>query len=344
MRTLADVDSQITANFRARFAEVVKREPADRVAVGLARLGIDRDSLISAAAPSGSPGLFETLDALNHPGGSPGIALRFGLARQILDLGLVGYTVLSCRDIGSALDVVFRYHALTSDAYRVHMSGHGDAVVFRLWIRPTHVHLRHVISEEFTTGFWQVLSELLSMSEDLNRIRLDFEYPAPAYSRLYGQLMPCKVAFDSTETSVTIPAEWRGLAVQTADATVEQVCRAQCDQILAGFSSGQRVIDDVRSVIVSVPSNRRMRLEDVADTMMMSPRTLERRLSEAGTSFRQIDSDIRMELATQYLALGSIQSQEISRLLGYSQPSAFFRAFKTRFGATPKQYTADQPA
>ena len=341
MSIRADVDSQIAANFRARLAQVVNQEPADRIAVGLARLGIDANSLIGSATPPGSPGLFETLKVLNQPDVSPGIALRFGLARQILDLGLVGYTVLSCRDIGSALDVVFRYHALTSDAYRVHMSEHDDAVAFRLWIRPTHTHLRQVISEEFATGLWQVLSELLPTTEDLSLIRLDFDCPAPTYSRLFGQLMSCSIGFDSTSTSVTIPAEWQGLTVQTADATVEQVCRVQCDQLLMGFSSGQRVIDDVRHVIASVPSNRQMRLEDVADTMMMSPRTLERRLSEAGASFRQIDSAIRMELATRYLALGSIPSQEISRLLGYSQPSAFFRAFRARFGVTPRQYAAE---
>jgi AraC-like DNA-binding protein len=342
MRTLADADSQIAANFRARLAEVVNREPADRAAAGLTRLGMDSDSLGSAVAPAGSPQLFEILDVLNQPDISPGIALRFGLARQILDLGLVGYAVLSCRDIGTALDVVFRYHVLTSDAYRVHMFEQVDAVIFKLWIRPTHVHLRRVISEEFTTGFWQVLSELLPMSEDQSRMQLDFDYPAPAYSDLYGQLMPCEVAFDSTGTSVTIPAEWHALSVQTADATVEQVCRAQCDQLLAGFSSGQRITDDVRHVIASVPSNRPMHLEDVADAMLMSTRTLERRLSEAGTCFRQIDGGIRMELAAQYLALDSIPSQEISRLLGYSQPSAFFRAFKARFGVTPRQYAAHQ--
>jgi AraC-like DNA-binding protein len=74
--------------------------------------------------------------------------------------------------------------------------------------------------------------------------------------------------------------------------------------------------------------------------MLTSPRTLERRLHEAGTSFRTISLEVRMELAAQYVTLGSMSGQEIADLLGYSRPSAFFRAFKDWFGVTPGQFRA----
>ncbi|MGB5187213.1 MAG: AraC family transcriptional regulator, partial [Acidimicrobiia bacterium] len=78
--------------------------------------------------------------------------------------------------------------------------------------------------------------------------------------------------------------------------------------------------------------------------MLASPRTLERRLSDAGTTFRSIDLEVRMGLAAQYLELGSMSGQEISNVLGYSRPSAFFRAFKGWFGVTPGQFrTAHSP-
>jgi len=340
MRTLADVDRQIASNFRTRLVEVLDREPPDRVDAGLAQLGIDRAALARPDATSGVPTLTEILNGLNAREFVPGIALRFGLSRQILDLGLVGYTALSCRDIGSALSVIFRYHALTSVEYDVHMIEDDDATVFRLRIRPVHGSRRRVISEEFATGFWQVVSELLPQGFDMRGVWLDFEDPAPPYESLYAEAMPCKIAFGASGTSVAIPLAWRSLPVQTADATVEQVCTAECDQLLTGLDPSHRITDDVRRMIVSVPSNRPQRLDDVASTMMMSTRTLERRLYEAGTNFREIDFEVRMELAAQYLELGSLTSQEISNILGYSQPSAFFRAFKLWFGMTPSQYRA----
>ena len=337
MRSLSDVDGQINENFRARLAQVLDKEPRDKVRAALAALEAERASSTKQGVAT-DLALHDGLHGLNSREWFPGIVLRFGLARQILDLGLIGYTALSCGDIGAALNVIYRYHALTSDAYQVLMFEEEESVVLRLWIRPVHASHRTVISEEFATGFWQVLSELLPPAEDLGRIQLGFDYPAPEYAQEYHELMPSNISFDAGVTSVTIPSTWRDLALQTADATVQEVCLAQCDQLLTGLEPGQRITDDVRRMIVSVPSNRPIHLNDVAHAMLTSPRTLERRLHEAGTSFRSIDLEVRMELAAQYIALGSMSGQEISNVLGYSRPSAFFRAFKGWFGVTPGQF------
>lgn len=109
---------------------------------------------------------------------------------------------------------------------------------------------------------------------------------------------------------------------------------------MEGLTPVTRIVDDVRRTILSVPGSRPPRLDDVANALAVSPRTLERRLNVVGTNFRQISNDVRMQLAAQYVALGTMSSDEISRMLGYSQPSAFFRAFKLWFGMTPKQYRA----
>lgn len=344
MRTLADVDQQIVASFRSRLAEVLATDPDHRVESILSEIGLDRSDLERDTGVVDGPDLYELLHTLNAPSRLPGIGLEFGLARRILDLGLVGYTALSCESISSALNVVSRYHALTSNAYEVNRSETNSGIVFSLWIRPRHQGHRLVIGEEFATGYWQVLRELLPTKADLGGVELAFDYPAPAYGDRYRELMPCTIEFDATHTSVAIPTALLTRRVASADETVEQVCRAQCDQILAGLESGQRVTDDVRRVLVSVPSNRPISLEDVAHTMLTSPRTLERRLHSEGTTFRSIDREVRMGLAAQYLELGSMSGQEISNVLGYSRPSAFFRAFKAWFGVTPKQYRAAIPS
>lgn len=344
MRTLADVDRQIATSFRARLAEVLATEPDDRVISILAEIGIDWAAFERGGDMATAPDLYELLHALNSPERLPGIGLDFGLARRILDLGLVGYTALSCESIGSALNVVTRYHALTSDAYQVNRTRDSDGIVFRLWIRPNHQVRRLVIGEEFATGFWQVLTELLPVGADLSDVELAFDYAPPAYASRYRELMPCRIEFETPHTSVAIPESLLALGVETADEIVEQVCRVQCDQILAGLDSGQRITDDVRRLIASVPSNRSMSLDEAAHEMLTSPRTLERRLHEAGTTFRSIDLEVRMGLAAQYLELGSMSGQEISNVLGYSRPSAFFRAFKTWFGVTPSQYRTASPS
>ena len=80
--------------------------------------------------------------------------------------------------------------------------------------------------------------------------------------------------------------------------------------------------------------------EMVAQTLHLSQRTLQRRLQEEGTSFQALLDDTRRELAEQYLAQPRMTLLEIAYLLGFADPSNFFRAFRRWFDATPGEYRA----
>jgi AraC-like DNA-binding protein len=85
--------------------------------------------------------------------------------------------------------------------------------------------------------------------------------------------------------------------------------------------------------------------DDVAAQMMMSERTLQRRLAEEGTSFTNLVDDTRRELARQSLSAGELSLKMLSFQLGFSEPSAFYRACKRWFGMAPSdiQHLAHQP-
>ncbi len=326
MRQLAEIEQQIDTNFRRRLADVVASHYPEH----------------GPLSRSESLDLFSLLSSLNDL--APGVAIRFGLARTILDLGLLGYTVLSCRNVAQALDVIYRYHALTSAEYQVRLIEERGTTVLRPLVRPAAWEHRVVIAEEFVTGFWVVLTELLPANTERHRIEMGFDFPEPVYGPLYREAMPAKIEFDRDMTSLRFPSEWRPLPLQTADATVEAVCRAQCDELLESVSPSTGIVDDVRRLILAVPANRRPKLHEVADQLMVSPRTLERRLQSAGQTFRSIDSEVRMGLAAQYVALRTVSGKQIAAILGYSEPAAFYRAFKLWHGQTPSQYRAAQPS
>ena len=78
----------------------------------------------------------------------------------------------------------------------------------------------------------------------------------------------------------------------------------------------------------------------VAQALCLSQRTLQRRLQEEGTSFQQLLDDTRRELVVQYLAQPNLTLLEIAYLLGFADPSNFFRAFRRWFASTPGEYRA----
>jgi len=110
-------------------------------------------------------------------------------------------------------------------------------------------------------------------------------------------------------------------------------------EYLARFSES-RVTHKARQVLCRLLPQGEPKREVVAQTLHLSQRTLQRRLQEEGTSFQTLLDDTRRELAEQYLAQPSMTLLEIAYLLGFADPSNFFRAFRRWFDATPGEYRA----
>ena len=79
-------------------------------------------------------------------------------------------------------------------------------------------------------------------------------------------------------------------------------------------------------------------IPSVAEKLSMSPRSLQRRLHEAGVSYRDLVLQVRVSLARTMLARNGLSVQEISLELGYKDPSSFSRFFVRTTGVTPQAY------
>ncbi|MEZ4471665.1 MAG: helix-turn-helix transcriptional regulator [bacterium] len=81
-------------------------------------------------------------------------------------------------------------------------------------------------------------------------------------------------------------------------------------------------------------------LEDVASRLGISGRSLQRRLAEHGTTFKRMAADVRMEVAANLLTDGRLAVGEVAYMTGFSDASAFHRAFKQVHGCTPLEFRA----
>lgn len=340
LQQLQEFERQIAGRYLYRILELVKPAPLRQVRMAFAEAGLDYDRVRRSPHESVRYDLYRLLHELNRDTCCPGIGLRFGLARDLLDLGVLGYAVLSCRDLGMAMQVIARFHSLTSNAFEMAVSQDGEWTIARQWIKPQFMRWRVVIDEEHVTGVWRVISSLLQSGPGMSEIRIRFAHAEPEYGNLYRELLGSVPEFGTPETSIAFPTAWLSRPVHTADHTVELVCESQCDQLIGQLRPAGDLVDDVRRLMLAVTPNCAPKLDDIAGKMLTSTRTLERRLQASGTSFRKIENEVRMQLAAQYLALGYLSAKEIAYMLGYSQPGTFHRAFKNWYGVTPKAYAA----
>ena len=101
---------------------------------------------------------------------------------------------------------------------------------------------------------------------------------------------------------------------------------------------GAATTDAVRHHLAVELSKGAPTLKEIAPRLRMSSRTLHRRLEEERTSYRDILNEVRRELATRHLQERHLAIGEIAFMLGFSEPSAFHRAFKRWTGRAPLDY------
>jgi len=274
----------------------------------------------------------------------PEITLCFLSRVELLDLGMLGYAVVSCSTVGKGLGMLARYQELTSDRFTEKHSSEDGSHIIRPLATWRHLNEDVSIAEDCLAGNWRAINLMMGPDADYQGANVCFAHAPPAYSSLYEEFFgPCTVRFNCERAELIIPSGWLQRPVATANAPVSDVAMAICERLLG--PGGNTRVDTVRAVrrrLLNRPGNHMLSLEEAADEMYMSTAQLRKRLYRAGTSYKSIVLEVRMVLARHYLESTHLSVQEIAYLLDYSQPGPFSRAFKKYFGQPPNSMR-DQP-
>jgi len=128
--------------------------------------------------------------------------------------------------------------------------------------------------------------------------------------------------------------------VQSVDSGLLNTLSIHANEVLSKIPrEGNTVYKVKKELLSTIPL--RIRMDEVASNMNMGERTLQRRLKSEGTTFKHILSEIRLKLARKML-LENEAISDVAYLLGFSEPSAFIRAFKSWTQNTPKQFQLNQ--
>jgi AraC-like DNA-binding protein len=130
-------------------------------------------------------------------------------------------------------------------------------------------------------------------------------------------------------------AEVLNLPLRKSDPALLALLDRQAEAVLAEVSRVPAVVDAWRRTLVPLIREGRTGLAALAEAHHTSVRSLQRRLAEQGTSFQQLLDDTRRHLAEGHLKNARLDVAEIALLLGYSEQSAFTRAFRSWTGVTP---------
>jgi AraC-like DNA-binding protein len=274
------------------------------------------------------------LDAGAHLARDPHFGLHVGERVRPGTYSAYGLILLACRDFGQALEQTMRYEALAHDLGRSRMLVTGDSAQYE-WISHFPQAGRHLVESVFAGirvfGTWLAGGPLppaqLAFSHGLDADPAEYE-------RVFGALP----RFGAPANTARFPASLLALPVANADVALYPVLREHAERLLSERDARQAspaIVAQVRDSIVRNLANDRVRLASVAQELGLTPRTLQRKLAEAGASFQQVLDETRHDLARQYLRQRDLPLADIAFLLGYQEQSAFTHAFKEWSGLNP---------
>ena len=272
--------------------------------------------------------------AQQHP--CPALGLAISAFARPAHVGVLAYLSLACSTLGEALQQFRRYHRLAYDCSVPTLAAMGDGSVLTVnWAFEAGKPGQLV--DEFAIGMFYQLIQQLVAPQSITLKQVAFINPAPLEPQRYERFFGCPVQFSAALTSVSFDLQLLSLPLARSDTTLQAILDAQAQALLVTLPSKDLFDQQFQQAVVQAIQQGDVSISIVAERIGLSVRGLQRRLAAQNTQYQAELDRIRRTLADQYLKDLRLGLADIALLLGYSEQSAFQRAYKHWTGETPQK-------
>ena len=246
------------------------------------------------------------------------------------------HSVLNCKNLGQALDRSLRFYALILDDISGTVLRDGREATIVLHERVAAARERVFAHELLLMLLYGVSCWLVGRRIPI--LRSEFSYAEPLHSAEYRLMYCADLAFGRPNTAITFEASYLDLPIVQNERTVKDFLQTAPESILLKYKNESSLTAKVRRRLRQFLPGDVPDFEGLAEDLNMTPATMRRRLHEEGTSYQSIKDQLRRDLAISYLSHSSRGVMDIALELGFSERSAFHRAFRKWTGASPGEF------
>jgi AraC-like DNA-binding protein len=268
----------------------------------------------------------------------PLIGLKLGSESKPEFFDPIGLAALSANTFGDAVEQVSRHKRLSCPEEIAHWKeGNELAIQFR-WLLAKDQEPSILVDLCFA---WILSIGRVGSGTTLVPLRVEL-MRQEANSEAIRQTLGCPVIFNAPCNTIVFRAEDAALPFVTRNAELLAMLAPQLDAELNARQRKQQFSDVVRSEVRLNLAGHRPMIQVIARRLHLSPRTLQRRLRDEGSSFQQVVEEARRQLAYHYLTDSALELNETAYLLGYEDANSFVRAFRLWEGVPPAQWRSLQ--
>lgn len=269
--------------------------------------------------------------------GDPYFGLKSAQYSRPAHLGALGFAWLASSSLRTAFQRLSRYSKVIQEKLLVELD--EDDRYFYVRIDAGIPILRKEIREDGQLSIITRFSRIIAGSE-LNPAKVCFMQPKPDNTAFHYELFRCPLEFGCDSTMLVLNLEDVDRRLTGSNAELAKLNEHIVIKYLAHSEKGD-IVNQVKAAIIDELANGSVSEKTVAESLFMTPRNLHRKLQKEETSFKLLLTEVRKDLALQYIQDRSKTLTEISFLLGFSEVSSFSRAFKGWTGKPPSEARHD---
>ena len=269
--------------------------------------------------------------------GVTGMGIYFGQNIRPSTLMDIGYALLSCDNLADMISFNRKYQRLTQQLASGHLETEGKTS-YLIWT-PLHdddAEYQRPISESAMAGY-AFFGRWVTWDPDLQIEEIHMRHREPADLSVYADAFPYKLRFEAEQNMVVAPTELFRRPLPQANPELVKILSARLDRALDALDKPLSVEGETFACVQSMLRDGAPTIIRVAETLGTTERTLRRRLQQENATFRGVLEAARKDACDLYLKEGKRSVADLALLLGYSEQSAFTRAFKGWYGVPPSK-------
>jgi AraC-like DNA-binding protein len=270
----------------------------------------------------------------------PALALHFGEAFDMAELSIVGLLGQSCQTIAEAFAQLNRYERLIADVDGV---AAGNRLVLsrsagRLWLIDMRSNPND-FPELTESTFARMVCASRRMPGEKQSIRaVHVTHAAPAYRAEYDRVFQIPVVFQSDKNALLMTDEsWQAIKTPQQSRYVFGILSDRAEALFKSLDSSRSTRSRVESLLLPILHTGDASMDEIAGKLALSRQTMFRKLKAEGTTFRKVLDELRNKMALHYLGGEKVSVNQTAYLVGFSDPTAFSRAFKRWTGCSPRK-------
>jgi AraC-like DNA-binding protein len=269
----------------------------------------------------------------------PALALEFGAAGDYRRVSIVGLIAYASATMAEALAQINRYGRLAME-----VDGVADGSRFEIvhedgarWMIDRRANPD--VFPELTEATWSrfICTTRRDFPQAVYALAAQVTHAAPPYRGVYERLWQVPIAFSAGRNAIQTTLDWGEVRIQHDNRYAFGIFSERADALLRELESQKTLRGRVENLLLARLHTGDVSIETIAGKLETTRQTLHRNLRAEGVTFEHVLDDLRRRMALDYIAAGRASVNEIAYLVGFSDASAFSRAFKRWTGQSPRE-------